>query len=31
MRNIFNALQNLIYGDFRLTLNDKQLSRIKKF
>lgn len=31
MKNIINALQNFIYGDFRLTLTDKQLSNTKTF
>ena len=31
MKNIINALQNLVYGDFRLTLTDKQLLNIKTF
>lgn len=31
MKDIINALQNLIYGDFRLTLTEKQLSNIKSF
>lgn len=31
MKNTINALQNLVYGDFRLTLTDKQLANIKTF
>lgn len=31
MKKITNAMQNLIFGDFRLTLTDKQLSNIKTF
>ena len=29
MKNIINAMQNLVYGGFRLTLTEKQLSNIK--
>ncbi len=29
MKNIINAMQNLIYGDFRLVLSEKQLKNIK--
>lgn len=29
MKNIINALQNLVYGDFRLVLSEKQLKNIK--
>ena len=31
MKKIINAIQNLLFGDFRLTLTEKQLSNIKSF
>lgn len=31
MKNIINAMQNLIYGDTRLLLTEKQLKNIKTF
>lgn len=31
MKKIFNAMQNLIFGDFRLILSEKQLQNIKIF
>lgn len=29
MKKMFNAMQNLIYGDARLILSEKQLQNIK--
>ena len=29
MKNVINAMQNFIYGDFRLILSDNQLKNIK--
>lgn len=31
MKNIINAMQNLIYGDTRLLLTEKQLKNTKAF
>lgn len=31
MKNIINAMQNLIYSDTRLLLTEKQLKNIKTF
>lgn len=31
MKNIINAMQNLIYGDTRLILTEQQLKNIKAY
>lgn len=31
MKKVFNAMQNLIYGEFRFILSEKQLKNTKTF